>query len=156
MTGFSGERPRARWAATAFSSISARRSSSPRQLIFITSCDVRKPSKKWMNGTRASSVAAVAIAAKSCVSCTDEAQSIAQPAGRAAITSAWSPKIERACAARARAATWKTVGVSSPAILNMFGIISRSPCDEVNVVVRAPDCSAPWTAPAAPPSLCIS
>ena len=38
----------------------------------------------------------------------------------------------------------------------MFGIISRSPCDAVKVVVRAPVCRAPWTAPAAPPSLCIS
>src|ERR1700757_33347 len=38
----------------------------------------------------------------------------------------------------------------------MFGSISRRPCDAVKVVVRAPDCSAPCTAPAAPPSLCIS
>ena len=46
--------------------------------------------------------------------------------------------------------------VSSPAILYMLGIISSRPCDEVNVVARAPACSAPWSAPAAPPSLCIS
>ena len=38
----------------------------------------------------------------------------------------------------------------------MFGIISSRPCDAVKVVVRAPACSAPCTAPAAPPSLCIS
>jgi hypothetical protein len=38
----------------------------------------------------------------------------------------------------------------------MFGSISIRPCDAVNVVVSAPDCSAPCTAPAAPPSLCIS
>ena len=49
-----------------------------------------------------------------------------------------------------------TAGVSSPAILNMFGSMSRSPCDDVNVVASAPAWSAPWTAPAAPPSLCIS
>ena len=42
--------------------------------------------------------------------------------------------------ATVRAVTWKTVGVSSPAILNMFGIISSRPCDAVNVVVRAPAC----------------
>jgi para-aminobenzoate synthetase component 2 len=36
---------------------------------------------------------------------------------RAAITSLWSPKIERACVASARAATWMTAGESSPAIL---------------------------------------
>jgi hypothetical protein len=38
----------------------------------------------------------------------------------------------------------------------MFGIMSSRPWDAVNVVVRAPAWSAPWTAPAAPPSLCIS
>ena len=63
---------------------------------------------------------------------------------------------ERVRGQRARAATWKTAGVSSPAILYMFGIISSRPCDAVNVVVSDPVCSAPCTAPAAPPSLCIS
>ncbi len=58
--------------------------------------------------------------------------------------------------ATVRAVTWKTVEVSSPAILNMLGIISNRPCDAVKVVVRAPACSEPWTAPAAPASLCIS
>ena len=72
------------------------------------------------------------------------------------MTSEWSPKIESACVATVRAATWKTAGVSSPAILNMFGSISSSPWDDVNVVASAPACSAPCTAPAAPPSLCIS
>ena len=38
----------------------------------------------------------------------------------------------------------------------MFGIINSRPWEAVNVVVRAPVCSAPCTAPAAPPSLCIS
>ena len=72
------------------------------------------------------------------------------------MTSLWSPKIDRAWVATARAATWITAGVSSPAILNMFGIMSRRPCDAVNVVARAPFCSAPCIAPAAPPSDCIS
>ena len=61
-----------------------------------------------------------------------------------------------ACAARERAATWNTVLVSSPAILYMLGIISSSPCDAVKVVASAPACRAPCSAPAAPPSLCIS
>ena len=56
----------------------------------------------------------------------------------------------------ARAAIWKTAGVSSPAILYMFGIISRRPCEDVKVMASDPVCSAPCTAPAAPPSLCIS
>ena len=54
-----------------------------------------------------------------------------------------------------RAATCQTVGVSSPAILYMFGIISSRPWLAVKVVVSAPACSAPCTAPATPPSLCI-
>ena len=54
------------------------------------------------------------------------------------------------------AATCITKGVSSPAILYMSGIIRRSPCDAVNVVVNAPAWSAPCTAPAAPASDCIS
>ncbi len=72
------------------------------------------------------------------------------------MTSLWSPKIESACVAIVRAATWITAGVSSPAILNMLGIIRRRPCDAVNVVARAPFWSAPCMAPAAPPSDCIS
>ena len=38
----------------------------------------------------------------------------------------------------------------------MFGIISSSPWEAVNVVPSAPPCRAPCNAPAAPPSLCIS
>ena len=47
-------------------------------------------------------------------------------------------------------------GVSSPAILYMLGIIRSRPCDAVKVVASAPAWRAPWTAPAAPPSDCIS
>ena len=64
--------------------------------------------------------------------------------------------MESACVASARAAMWNTVEVSSPAILNMLGIISSRPCEAVKVVDSDPACKAPWTAPAAPPSLCIS
>ena len=52
--------------------------------------------------------------------------------------------------ASVRAVTCMQNGVSSPAILYMLGIISSRPCDAVNVVVSAPACSAPCTAPAAP------
>ncbi len=81
---------------------------------------------------------------------------MAQPVARQAMTSSWSPKMERACVAMARAAIWNTVEVSSPAILYMLGIIRRRPCEAVNVVVNAPVLKAPWTAPAAPASDCIS
>ena len=53
----------------------------------ITSCEVRKPSKKWRNGTRARSVAACAISAMSCASCTLADARSAQLVCRTAITS---------------------------------------------------------------------
>ena len=64
--------------------------------------------------------------------------------------------MERPWQAKARAVTWKTVEVSSPAILYMLGIIRRRPWEAVKVVVRAPEVRAPWTAPEAPPSDCSS
>ena len=99
----------------------------------LTSCEVRNPSKKCRNGTRARSVAACETRAKSCASCTEEAHSIAQPVIRADITSLWSPKIDSACVASVRAATWMTAGVSSPAILYMLGSISSRPWEAVKV-----------------------
>ena len=105
---------------------------------------------------RALSVAACAIAAKSCASWTEPAASMAKPVDRQVMTSDWSPKIDRACVATVRAETCITKGVSSPAILNMLGIMSSRPCDAVNVVDRAPAWIAPCTAPAAPASDCIS
>ncbi len=121
-----------------------------------TSCDVRKPSKKCRNGTRLRSVAAWDTRAKSCASWTEDAHSIAHPVMRALITSEWSPKMLSAWVATVRAATWITAGVSSPAILYMFGSINRRPCDAVNVEPIVPLVRAPWRAPAAPASDCIS
>ncbi len=109
-----------------------------------------------MNGTRARRVAEWAMRAMSIASCTELEQSRAKPVLRVAITSLWSPKMDSPWAASERAATWKVVAVSSPAILNILGIMSSRPCEAVKVVVSAPVCSAPWTAPAAPPSDCIS
>jgi len=109
-----------------------------------------------MNGTRECSVAAWETRAKSCASWTDEEQSIAQPVIRALITSEWSPKIDRACVASVRAATWITHGVSSPAILYMLGSIRSRPWEDVKVVPSAPFSRAPCRAPAAPASDCIS
>ncbi len=134
----------------------ARRWSSVSSSIFATSWEVRKPSKKCRKGTRLSSVAACATRARSWASCTEPDANIAKPTWRQAMTSEWSPKIESAWVATVRAATCMQKAVSSPAILYMLGIISRSPCDAVNVVVNAPAWSAPWTVPAAPPSDCIS
>ena len=64
--------------------------------------------------------------------------------------------MDSAWVAMVRAATCIVKGVSSPAILNMLGIIRSRPCDAVKVVASAPACSAPCTAPAAPASDCIS
>ncbi len=68
---------------------------------------------------------------------------MAKPVERAAMTSEWSPKMESACEAIERAAMWMTAEVSSPAILNMLGIINSRPWDDVKVVVRAPACREP-------------
>ena len=81
---------------------------------------------------------------------------MAKPVVRAAITSLWSPKMLSACVANDRAATWMTVGVNSPAILNISGSISNRPWLAVKVVAMAPRNTAPCSAPAAPASLCIS
>ena len=97
-----------------------------------------------------------AISAMSIISCIELENNIPKPVPRHAITSLWSPKIDSAWAASERAATCSTIGVSSPAILYMLGIISSRPWEAVKLVVRAPVCRAPWMAPAAPPSLCIS
>ena len=156
MNGRSGESARPRCARTSSSGTSARRSSSESISIVFSSCEVRNPSKKCTNGTRVASVAACATSARSWASWTDAEASSAKPVWRTAITSEWSPKIDSPCAASERAATCSTAGVSSPAILYMFGIISSRPCEAVNVVASAPLCSAPCSAPAAPPSLCIS
>ena len=154
--GRSGDMPRSRIATRSSSRTRARRSSSASGRILAISWLVRNPSKKCRNGTRARSVATWATRARSCASCTDDEHNIAHPVVRACITSEWSPKIDRAWVATVRAATWITAGVSSPAILNMFGTINNRPCDEVNVVASAPCWSAPCSAPAAPPSDCIS
>jgi len=58
--------------------------------------------------------------------------------------------------ASVRAVTCMQKLVSSPAILYMFGMNSNKPWLAVKLVVRAPPCRAPWTAPAAPASDCIS
>ena len=67
-TGCSGSSARSRCACTRVSSTIARSSGASTALILATSCEVRKPSKKCMNGIRASSVAACEMRAKSCAS----------------------------------------------------------------------------------------
>ncbi len=79
-----------------------------------------------------------------------------KPVERTAITSLWSPKIDKAWVATVRAETCQTVEVNSPATLNMVGIMSKRPCAAVKVVLSAPDWRAPWVEAAAPASLCIS
>ncbi len=116
-TGCSGSSARLRWAAIASSFTIARSCSSDSSAIFATSCEVRNPSKKWMNGTRARSVAAWATAARSCASCTEPEARSPSPICRQAMTSEWSPKMLSACVASVRAATCMQNAVSSPAIL---------------------------------------
>ncbi len=134
---------RERKARMSSSGARALRSSSPSTLMLCTSCEVRNPSKKWRKGRRARSAATWATRARSWASWTEAEASIAQPVVRACMTSLWSPKMESACVATVRAATWITAGVSSPAILNMLGIMSRRPCEAVKLAASAPRCTAP-------------
>ena len=85
--GRSGVSARLRWASMSSAGISAINSSSDSEVILATSCEVRKPSKKCRNGTRARSVAFWPMAAKSCASWTDPDASIANPVCRQAMTS---------------------------------------------------------------------
>ena len=91
----------------------------------------------------------------SAASCTELLHSMPKPVDRQAITSLWSPKMDRAWMLSARALTWNTAGSSSPASLYMLGIISSRPWLAVKVHPRAPPCISPWSAPAAPASDCI-
>ena len=63
--------------------------------IFWTSWDVLKPSKKCIKGILDSSVAAWEMRAKSIASCTFWEHNMAKPVERAAITSEWSPNMDR-------------------------------------------------------------
>ena len=123
---------------------------------FWISWEVRKPSKKLMNGREPLIAAKWATPPRSMTSWTLDSAKRQQPVARADITSWWSPKMFSAWLAKARAATWNTPGRSSPATLYMFGIMRRKPWDAVYVVVKAPACKEPWNAPAAPASDCIS
>ena len=117
---------------------------------------VLNPSKKWTNGTLLWRVDKCATSAISIASWTPDAHSIAQPVCLTLITSEWSPNIDNAWVASALALTCITQGVSSPAILYIFGIISSRPWLAVKVVVKAPEHRLPCKAPDAPPSDCIS
>ena len=77
-------------------------------------------------------------AVRSMTSCTLPEARKAKPVPRHAMTSLWSPKIERACPAIALAVTSNTPGRSSPEILYMFGIMRSSPWDAVKVVESDP------------------
>ena len=109
-----------------------------------------------MNGTLDLIAARCAIPARSITSCTLPDDSIAKPVCLQFITSEWSPKIENACVPTVLDATCRTPGCLCPEILCIVGIISISPCDDVNEVAKLPASSAPCTAPAAPASDCIS
>ena len=67
--------------------------------------EVLNPSKKWTKGRLARVLARWATKARSMTSCTDAEASKENPVSLTALMSLWSPKIERAWAAIARAAT---------------------------------------------------
>ena len=139
-----------------FSSIIARMSSSVSCSILATSCEVRKPSKKCTNGTRASSVAACAISAKSMTSCTELEASMRESGGpRGHHVAVIAENGERLAGQRPRGDVENGRGQLARDLVHVR--------DHEQQALRrrerggkAPVCSAPWTAPAAPPSLCIS
>jgi len=88
----------------------------------------------------------------SITSCTLAQNIIPNPVCLAAITSEWSPWMDKDYLVMALAAMWKTVGISSPAIKYMFGIFKSKPWDDVKVVVKEPPAIEPWADPAAPAS----
>ncbi len=109
-----------------------------------------------MNGTRPSIAARCGTAVRSITSCTLPSHIMASPVCLHAITSEWSPKMEKACVPTVLELTCRTPGSSSPLSLYSAGTISISPCEAVYEVVSAPASSAPCIAPAAPHSLSIS
>jgi hypothetical protein len=68
-----------------------------------------------------------ATAARSMHSCTQEEASWAKPVWRQAMTSEWSPKMEKALVPTVRAATWITPGRSWPAMRYSGGTMSMRP-----------------------------
>ena len=78
--------------------------SSDKTFTSFNSCEVLKPSKIFRKGIFDFKVAAVAIMAMSCASCALLPNNIAKPVDLTAITSLWSPKIDKACVAKALAA----------------------------------------------------
>ena len=153
-SGRSGLAPRARKRATASRFVSLAMSSGSMTAIFWISWEVRNPSKKCKKGTLDSMAARWATSPRSIASWTEAEAIIPNPVWRVAITSWWSPKMESACAAMARAVTWNTPGSSSPEILYMLGIMSSRPWEAVKVEVSAPAASEPCTEAAAPASDC--
>jgi len=122
----------------------ARMSSSVSSSIFMTSAEVRKPSKQCRNGTRDSRVARAETSAMSMTSChrVGEQHCPARRAGgherrcgRQRSTCAWT--------ASERAAMWNTVLVNSPRSCTCWGSSNSRPWLAVNVVASAPACNAP-------------
>jgi hypothetical protein len=122
----------------------------------LTSCEVRKPSKKWTNGTRVRSVAAWAIE-RHVVGLLHRAP---RPAGRTPVphrhhVGMVAEDRQPLRGQRAGRDMEHRRGQFTGDLVHV-GSISIRPCEAVKVVVSAPACRAPCIAPAAPPSLCIS
>ncbi len=100
-------------------------------LIFWYSWEVLNPSKKWIKGSLALMAERWAAQARSITSWILDETSMGAPVWRQAITSWWSPNIDRAWVAMALAETCNAPGRSSPTILYMLGIIKRIPWDAV-------------------------
>jgi hypothetical protein len=92
-----------------------------------TSWEVRKPSKKWIKGTRHCRVTLWATKAKSCASCTEPEAEHGKAGAARRHHVLMIAKDRQPLRREERAATWNTAAVSSPAILYMLGSISIRP-----------------------------
>ena len=150
MLGASGVNPaRYRCSATNSSLIIARITvSSLSNSILEISCEVRKPSKKCRKGNARFEGGGMGNQRHVVTFLDRSRRRVTQnlsgaPPSRPSGHRKWI----RLAPLSDRAAIWKTVGVSSPAILYIFGSINNNPCEAVKVVVNEPTCNAPCTAP---------
>ena len=114
--GCSGFRARARKRSSALVSMSAVSSLVSGMSMRDSSWEVRKPSKKCINGMLPFTAARCATAAMSAASWTLPELSWAKPVSRHAMTSEWSPKMLMAWVPTVRLATCSTPGRRSPAM----------------------------------------
>jgi hypothetical protein len=104
---------------------------------FLTSCEVRKPSKKCRKGMRVSGWRHARSGQGRGLPARRRRPAWPSRSGGRPSHLEWSPKIESAWAATSGRRCGRRCWSSSPAILYILGIINSKPCEAVKVVVSA-------------------